>query len=442
MAVNVSSPEIEANTLGLILDNPTLIDTLDQPLKTEYFTGDRYIVAVSIMEIVNSGRLPDLPSVAQEMEEKYKDRFEHMGGRSFLLELQTSIPYSDVSINQYIEKLRSEHAYRRLIDLGHQAARMGETRFGDTPVDAISAVQDELLSIADRGYRNDSFQKFDDALDTLADVLVQRTNTPDGIVGVPTPWEDINRCTFGLHPGDLIVVAARPGVGKSTFGVNLCAFTALEKRIPTLMFSLEMTNSDLMERFVSGQTMIPFSRIRKGQLSESEWAKVSKFNNDFSRSPLYLDDSSSTSMLDIRNKAAKVKAIHGYVGLIIVDYIGLLTSDGKHSAESRQQEVSEISRSLKILAKDFHCPVVALSQLNRGVENRPNKRPHLSDIRDSGSVEQDSGVVMGLYLDQNYYPTSGDHGIMEVIVLKNRHGESPTIRLGFINQLTKLVNLG
>ena len=436
-----TSPEIEANTLGLILNDPTILDTIDESLKPEYFTGDRFLIASSIVDIVDSGRLPDLPSVGQDLEEKFKSRFEQMGGRAHLLDLLTSVPYSTVSIGQYIEKLKEDHTYRRLIDFGEQSSNMGMTRFGESPTEAIGRIQDELLSISDRSYRNDSFQKFDDVIDDLTDALLERAEAEGDLVGVSSPWRDLDRYTFGFQDGDLVVIAARPGVGKSTFGVNLCAHTALRLGIPTALFSLEMTNKDLMKRFVSSETMIPFSRIQKGDLSESEWAKISKFNNEFHSAPLYLDDSSSTNLTDIRNKMAKIKAIHGKVGIVVVDYIGLLTNSGKHSNESRQQEVSEISRGLKILAKDFDCPVVALSQLNRGVENREDKRPRLSDIRDSGAVEQDAGFLAALYSDSLYYPGTANENIIECIILKNRHGSLDTVRFAFMNNFSKFMSI-
>jgi replicative DNA helicase len=439
--VTVSSPEIEAYTLGVILDSPHRFSTLEI-FMPEFFTGDRYFVAKVINDVAASGRLPDIPTVAHELERQYSNNFQEMGGRKYLLELQLGIPYSTIDADQYIQHLAEEYRYRKLIDLGVHMERMGETRYGETSVEAITAAQEALIKISDIKFRDESYASLEQALDAMADVFVTRTETNGAITGIPSGFRDLDTMTMGFQKSDLSIIGARPAMGKTAIALNIAYHAAVANSVPTILFSLEMNTQDLIERIVSSITQISFSRLRKGILSENEWAAFSRTVNEIHKAPLFIDDSSMTSVPDIRGHCARMKAQYGYVGLVMVDYLGLMTDAlGKHSNESRQQEVSQISRGLKLIARDFNCPVIAMSQLNRGVENRPNKRPMLSDLRESGSLEQDASTVLFLYRDEVYYQDSADQGIVEVILSKNRHGDKGTARLGFINNIVKFVNL-
>jgi len=261
----------------------------------------------------------------------------------------------------------------------------------------------------------------------------------EGITGTPTGFVDLDDLLSGLQPNALIVIGARPAMGKTSFALNLAAHAAIEANKPTLVFSLEMGQLELSQRMLCSESRVDAMKMRDGKLDESDWTKISSGVGRLSEAPIWIDDNPGLTVMDIRGRARRLKSQVGDLGLIVVDYIQLMT--GRSGAESRQVEISEISRNLKILARELEVPVVGLSQLSRTLESRQDKRPMLSDLRESGAIEQDADVVMFLYRDEVYNAESADAGIAEVIIAKHRNGPTDTIRLAFLPQYTRFANM-
>jgi len=259
------------------------------------------------------------------------------------------------------------------------------------------------------------------------------------ITGIPTGFNDLDRQLAGLQPSSLVIVGARPGAGKTSFALGLAATAAMEVQRPVLFFSLEMSKLEITSRLLCAEARVDSTRMRTGKLLDQDWTKISKAMGKLGEAPLYIDDNPMMSVMEVRAKARRLKSRIGDLGLVVVDYIQLMT--GRNSAESRQVEVSEISRGLKILARELECPVVGLSQLSRTLESRADKRPMLSDLRESGSLEQDADVVLFLYRDELYDKESQDRGVAEVIVAKHRAGPTGVSKLAFLDSYTKFANM-
>jgi replicative DNA helicase len=261
----------------------------------------------------------------------------------------------------------------------------------------------------------------------------------DTITGLATGYDDLDEVLSGLQPSNLVVVGARPAMGKSAFALGMAAHAALQARRPVLFFSLEMSHLDLTTRLIASEARVDSSRMRNGRLAEADWPKISHAIGRLAEAPLFIDDNPQLTIMEIRAKARRLKAKEGDLGLVVVDYLQLMT--GRGSAENRQVEISEISRGLKVLARELECPVVALSQLSRQLEQRADKRPMLSDLRESGAIEQDADVVMFLYRDSVYNPDSPDNGTAEILVSKHRSGPTAMIRLAWLDHLTRFANM-
>jgi replicative DNA helicase len=280
----------------------------------------------------------------------------------------------------------------------------------------------------------------------IKDVLVESFtkleelyNRKQTVTGVPTGFIDLDYRTAGLHGSDLVLIAARPAMGKSAFVLNIAAHAAIREKIPVAVFSLEMSKEQMVNRIMSSEAMVDSNKIRTGKLEEEDWLKLAESIGPLSESGIYIDDTPGISVMEIRTKCRKLK-LEKNIGLVVIDYLQLVQGSSKKST-SREQEISEISRSLKILAKEINVPVVALSQLSRAVEQRPDHRPMLSDLRESGAIEQDADIVMFLYRDDYYNKESEEKDIAEVIIAKHRSGSTGTVKLGWLGNYTKFVNL-
>jgi replicative DNA helicase len=269
--------------------------------------------------------------------------------------------------------------------------------------------------------------------------LEELYNRKQTVTGVPTGFIDLDYRTAGLHGSDLVLIAARPAMGKSAFVLNIAAHAAIREKIPVAVFSLEMSKEQMVNRIMSSEAMVDSNKIRTGKLEEEDWLKLAESIGPLSESGIYIDDTPGISVMEIRTKCRKLK-LEKNIGLVVIDYLQLVQGSSKKST-SREQEISEISRSLKILAKEINVPVVALSQLSRAVEQRPDHRPMLSDLRESGAIEQDADIVMFLYRDDYYNKESEEKDIAEVIIAKHRSGSTGTVKLGWLGNYTKFVNL-
>jgi replicative DNA helicase len=320
------------------------------------------------------------------------------------------------------------------------AGEIAELAFG-VPEDVAMAVdraESLVFEVAERRVTN-SLQHLHDLLNESLDRLEQLYERGESITGVPTGYLDLDERLSGLQPNNLVIVGARPAMGKTSFALGLAAHAALEARVPVLFFSVEMSHAEITQRLICAEARVDATRLRNGRLHESDWPKISHAVGRLGDAPIYVDDNPNLTVMEVRAKARRLKSRLGELGVIVVDYLQLMS--GRSSAENRQVEVSEISRGLKILARELEVPVVALSQLSRNLEMRADKRPVLADLRESGSLEQDADVVMFLYRDEIYNPDSPDKGTAEVIVSKHRNGPTGITQLAFVDHYTRFASM-
>jgi replicative DNA helicase len=358
------------------------------------------------------------------------------GGLSALVSLQADTP-ATTNAGRYAQIVEEHALLRRLIAVAGEIAEMGYS----VPEDVTAAVDQAeamVFHVAERRV-TDTLKPLQILLMASLDRLESLYTRGETITGVPTGYVDLDERLYGLQPSSLVIVGARPAVGKTAFALGMAAHAAVEAGIPTLIFSLEMGHEEITQRLLVSEARVESGRIRNGRLTDSDWPKISQAVARLSDAPLFIDDNPNLTVMEIRAKARRLKAREGRLGLIIVDYLQLMS--GRTSAENRQIEVSSISRGLKVLARELEVPVVALSQLSRNLEMRADKRPILADLRESGSLEQDADVVMFLYRDEMYNPDSADRGTAEVIVAKHRNGPTGKCQLAFLDHHTRFANM-
>jgi replicative DNA helicase len=389
----------------------------------------------AVMSLYGQGEPVDPVTVAEEL--RRADLLDSLGGRQALLRLQAATPASANSTH-YAKIVNELALLRRLIGVAGDIAEMGYDDSQDV-VETLDRAESLVFEVAERRV-SESMVKVSDALQETLDQLEALYDSTGDITGVPTGYTDLDHMLLGLQPSNLVVVAARPGAGKTSLALGAAANVAMEARKPVLFFSMEMGTLELTKRLLAGEARVDARRLQTGNIPESDWTRLSHAVGRLAEAPLFIDDNPHCTVMEMRAKARRTKARHGDLGLVVVDYLQLMTPMGKR-AENRQVEVAEISRGLKILARELDCPVMALSQLNRQLEYRADKRPMLADLRESGSLEQDSDVVVFIYRDDIYNPDSDQRGTAEIIVAKHRNGPTGTTRLAFVDRLTKFANM-
>ena len=358
------------------------------------------------------------------------------GGVPALVSLQSDTP-ATANAGRYARIVEEHALLRRLIGVAGEIAELG---YG-VPEDVVATLdraETLVFEIAERRV-TDTLKPIRVLLEDSLDRLSALYSRGEAITGVPTGFIDLDERLSGLQKSALVIVGARPAMGKTAFALGIAAHAAMEARVPTLIFSLEMSHAELTQRLLVSEARVDANRIRNGKLVESDWPKISNAIGRLGEAPLFIDDNPNLTVMEVRAKARRMKAKEGGLGLIVIDYLQLMS--GRSSAENRQVEVSEISRGLKILARELDVPVVALSQLSRALEARADKRPILADLRESGSLEQDADVVMFLYRDEIYDPESPDRGSAEVIVSKHRNGPTGRTKLAFLDHHTRFENM-
>ncbi len=370
-------------------------------------------------------------------------QLEESGGESYLMQLLAESPASLYNLTAYAEKVRELSALRELIKAGNDILHDAFDPRGKSVTDILDSTESRIFAISEQ-HNNRSRESGPQAIvDVLKTVLhkvedLQKNDSP--ITGLSTGFIELDNRTFGMQSGDLIIVAARPSMGKTTFAMNLIESVLFNSDLPALVFSMEMPADSIATRLISSFGRINQGRLRSGQLEEGDWVKFSSTLMQLQSKFLYIDDSSALPPNELRSRARRIAKQHnGKLGAIMVDYLQLMKVPGM--GDNRVGEISEISRSLKALAKEMHCPVIALSQLNRSLENRPNKRPIMSDLRESGAIEQDADLIMFIYRDEVYNKESKEAGTAEIIIGKQRNGPIGTIRLAFEGQFTRFNNL-
>jgi replicative DNA helicase len=431
------SMEAEQSVLGgLLLNNRAWHELADQLLETDFYTQDHRVIFRAIAEVMGKGQPCDFVTLSEHL--RLQNKLEEAGGLSYLGTLAADTP-SAANVKAYADIVRERSVLRSLIAAGQDIAELGYQPGGREPGLLMDSAEQTVFSIRARGDRAKS-QYFDmpTLIDSVENRLDQLRNNPQSFSGLATGFTEFDKLTTGLHPGDLVIVAGRPGMGKTSFAMNIAEHVALEGKQPVAVFSMEMAAEQLALRVLSSFGRIDQQRLRSGQLEDHDWSRLVSAGGLLREAPLYIDETGSLSPLDLRSRARRMAARHG-LKLIVVDYIQLMQVPT--TRENRTNEISEISRSLKALGKELGVPVIALSQLSRGVEARDNKRPRMSDLRESGGIEQDADVIVFVYRDEYYNKESPDKGTAEIIIAKQRNGPTGTVKTAFLGPYTRFDNL-
>lgn len=418
---------------GMLLSKDAIADAVERLKPADFYYPKHSTVWNAILDLYGRGEPADAITVAAALADS--GTLAGVGGAPYLHTLIETIP-NPASTSYYAGIVADRAILRRVVEAGTRITRLGYGGQGMSGVDVLDKAQAVMLDAADQRQRDDVV--------TLADILqpaldeVESLGRDGQVMGVPTGYRDLDRLLNGLQPGQLVIVAGRPGLGKSTAGLGFAQNAAIRHGIPSAFFSLEMSKVEIAMRVLSAEARVPLHVLRSGQLSDMDWAKMARCLGEISEKPLFVDDSPSLNLMEIRAKARRLKQQHN-LKLLVVDYLQLMTSPKR--TESRQQEVAEISRGLKLLGKELELPVVALSQLNRGPEQRQDKRPQLSDLRESGAVEQDADVVILLHRDDYYDKESPRAGECDFIVAKHRNGPTDTITVAAQLHLSRFVDM-
>lgn len=428
--------EAEQSVLGSILLKEKAFGTVLEILKPNDFYRDSHkMIYEAMIDLFDRNEPHDLLTVTNLL--KDGNKLEEIGGAAYLATLTSIVPVT-ANISSYAKIVREKSILRRLIEVNTDIAARCYEEQGDIDI-LVDEAEQAIFEIAGTK-SNQMFTPIKQIVPGAFQAVEQLYKRKELITGVPTGYHEIDKMTAGLQPSDLIILAARPSMGKTSFAMNIAQNAAIEGRIGVAVFSLEMSKEQLVMRLLSSVGRIDSQRIRTGKLQDQDWPKLSRAVGVLSESPIYIDDTPAISVLEMRAKVRRLAAQYD-VGLIVVDYLQLMR--GRNSTENRTQEISEISRSLKALAKEHKIPVIALSQLNRGLESRTDKRPMMSDLRESGAIEQDADVISFIYRDEVYNKADDNpnKGIAEIIIGKQRNGPTGTVKLTFINQFTMFENL-
>ena len=430
-----SSAETEQAVIGSILmDKDEMMNVADILVPDDFYQSEYRMIYQAMVQINSEGRPVDLVTVHEQL--KSMNVPPEVSSLDFMIEVVNSVATS-ANAKHYAKIVKEKSLLRKVIKVNETI--MEECYAGHESADAILEETEKQLFKLLQSRGAEDITPIKDVVMEAINRIEAASKQSGSVTGVPTGFTDLDYRTAGLQPSDMILIAARPSMGKTAFALNLAAHAACKKHITTAIFSLEMSKVQLVNRFLSMESSVSAQNLRTGNLSETEWEKLVEGASIIGNSGLVIDDTPGISISDLRSKCRKIKLEHDDLGLIIIDYIQLMTSNTR--SESRQQEVSEISRSLKALARELNVPVVALSQLSRAVEQRPDHRPMLSDLRESGAIEQDADVVMFLYRDEYYKKDTDKPGVAEVIIAKQRNGPVGTVELAWIGDTQRFANL-
>lgn len=436
------SVESEQSILGgLLIDNSAWDKIADHVNPADFYRADHRLIFEHISRLVESNHPCDAVTVAESLDRN--GQLHAAGGIKYLADLAQTVP-SSANIKRYAEIVRERSLLRRLAAASAEMAEMAYNPGGRDPREILDHAEGLIFEIAEASARNQHRGK--DMPELLKEVVTEiderySSDDPDGITGRRTGFIDFDRKTRGLQDGDLIIVAGRPSMGKTALAMNMAENVAVEEGLPVIVFSMEMPGKDLTYRLISSRGRINSDSLQRGKLQDDDWQKLTYAAGKLSTAPLHVDDLAGLTPLELRTRARRFARQHnGKLGLIVVDYIQLMSASIARKDGNRALEISEISRSLKNLAKELRVPVVALSQLSRNVESRKDKRPMLSDLRESGAIEQDADLVVMLYRDEYYNPDSPDKGLAEAIIGKQRKGPVGTVKLAFQGHYSRFEN--
>jgi replicative DNA helicase len=426
--------DAEQSVLGAMLESKEAIANVIEIIKCDDFYKPAHTeIYEAIMSLYSQGEPADAITIAEELNRR--GTLENIGGKPYIHGLLEAYPTAS-SAAHYARIVEELALLRALIQAGGSVQEIGFSMPEDV-TEAIDEAEELIYNIGDRRLKDDYHPIRELLVRAMEDVetLYERG---EHLTGLSAGFPDLDEMTAGFQAANLVIVAARPSMGKSSLLNDFALNAATRQNTPVVMFSLEMSKEEVVQRFLASEAKVDSQRLRKGSLQEQDWGRLSSALGRLAEAPIFIDDSANISLMEMRAKCRRLKARHG-LGLIIVDYLQLMQSPRK--SENRQQEVSEISRNLKILARELGVPVICASQLNRGVEMRSDKRPMLGDLRESGAIEQDADMVMFIYRDEVYNPDSEAKGEAELIVAKHRNGPTGTVRLAFMNQYTKFASI-
>ena len=427
--------DAEQAVLGSMLTDKDAVNSAIEVLKEDaFYRNDNQAIYQAIINLYNKSEPIDIITLKDELESM--DKFEQVGGYEYLASLPDKVP-TTANVQKYIKIVEEKALLRKLIKTANEIIELGYNPTEDVE-DIMDGAEKKIFDIM-QSKNQKGYTPIKDVLVESFTKLEELYNRKQHVTGVPTGFVELDYKTAGLHGSELILVAARPAMGKTAFALNIATNAALRGNAPVAIFSLEMSKDQLVNRILCSEAMVDSNKVRTGKLEEDDWVKLAGAIGPLSESEIYIDDTPGISVMEIRTKCRKLK-MEKNLGLVVIDYLQLVQGSNKR-AGSREQEISEISRSLKILAKEINVPVIALSQLSRAVEQRPDHRPMLSDLRESGAIEQDADIVMFLYRDDYYNKESEKKDIAEVIIAKQRGGSTGTVELLWMGNYTKFANL-
>jgi len=424
----------EQAALGsMLLQEDAILHGVDILRPEDFYKKSHQIIFKCILELFDKSKGVDLVTLTEELNRI--NLLEEIGGVTYLTNLINSVPTA-ANIEHYIKIIEEKSILRNLINSATKIISMGYEEKEDAKI-LLDKAEHLIFEVSERNL-GQSFVPIKEILQDSFEKIENLYHRDEFITGTPSGFDEFDDITTGFQPSELIVIAGRPGMGKTAFCMTIAQYIAVSKNTPVALFSLEMSKSQLVQRMLCSEARVDAHNLRKGRLAESDWPTLSMAAGRLASAPIFIDDTAGITCLEIKAKARRLKAQHN-LGLVIIDYLQLITSSGR--VENRQQEISEISRSLKGLARELNVPVIAVSQLSRAVEQRIERRPRLSDLRESGAIEQDADLVVFLYREEYYKPKTDRKGIAEVIISKQRNGPTGQIDLAFVKEYAKFENL-
>ena len=418
----------------MLTDKDAISAALEVLKAEDFYREDNKLIFEAILNLYNRAQPVDIITLKTELQSM--KQLEAVGGLEYIAQLPDKVP-TTANVEQYIKIVEEKSALRALIKTANDLINLGYDQTQEVE-DILDTAEKRIFDVI-KNRNQKGYSAIKDILVDSFTELEKLYNQKQHITGTPTGFADLDYITAGLHPSDLVIVAARPAMGKSAFALNIATNAAVRANVPVAIFSLEMSKEQMTNRILCSEAMVDSNKVRTGKIEDDDWTKLAEASGSLSTSQIFIDDTPGISAMEIRAKCRKLSLEKG-LGLVVIDYIQLVQGSNKKNG-SREQEISEISRSLKILAKEIGAPVIALSQLSRSVEQRPDHRPMLSDLRESGAIEQDADIVMFLYRDDYYNEDSEKKNIAEVILAKHRAGSTGTVELAWLGSYTKFANL-
>ncbi len=432
--------EAEQSILGSMMLDNRVIDEISTELEPrDFYRADHQLIFNEIVSLDGKGEAADVVTVSESL--THHGELDKVGGIAYLGALAKNTPNTG-NIKSYAKIVRERAILRRLIESANDIIKAAYNPEGREPEEVLDFAEQMIFEIAKNNNEAKSgFRKIDNLLSEAVDKIEELFKTKQLVTGVATGFTDLDKKTTGLQGGDLVIVAGRPSMGKTSFSMNLVEYAAINQNLPVAVFSMEMPGSQLATRMLASLSRVNSTKLRTGQLDNDDWPKLTSALGLLQDKHIYIDDTPALSPLEVRTRARRLAAEHEHgLGLIMIDYLQLMRGSDSKSSENRTMEISNITRSLKGLAKELDCPIVVLSQLNRSLEQRPDKRPVMSDLRESGAIEQDADLIMFIYRHEVYEPDTDQKGIAEIIISKQRNGPIGKVRLTFLGEFTRFEN--